>query len=51
MHKTIHDVTMGIESFGFNAAIAKLYAFTNTLARNRTPAVRETRRAAQRWRS
>ena len=32
MHKTIHDVTMGIESFGFNAAIAKLYAFTNTLA-------------------
>jgi leucyl-tRNA synthetase len=32
MHKTIHDVTMGVESFGFNAAIAKLYAFTNTLA-------------------
>ena len=31
MHKCIHDVTMGIESFGFNAAIAKLYAFTNTL--------------------
>jgi len=33
MHKTIHDVTMGIESFGFNAAIARLYAFTNVLAR------------------
>ncbi|MCP3969643.1 MAG: leucine--tRNA ligase [Rhodobacteraceae bacterium] len=33
MHKTIHDVTMGIESFGFNAAIARLYAFTNTIAR------------------
>jgi leucyl-tRNA synthetase len=33
MHKTIRDVTLGIESFGFNAAIAKLYAFTNTLAR------------------
>ncbi|MBD3679551.1 MAG: leucine--tRNA ligase [Rhodobacteraceae bacterium] len=33
MHKTIHDVTMGIESFGFNAAIAKLYAFTNTIAK------------------
>ena len=33
MHKTIHDVTGGVESFGFNAAIAKLYAFTNTLAR------------------
>lgn len=35
MHKTIHDVTMGIESFGFNAAIAKLYAFTNTLSKAR----------------
>ncbi|RFP86329.1 leucine--tRNA ligase [Rhodobacteraceae bacterium 63075] len=33
MHKTIHDVTMGIESFGFNAAIAKLYAFTNTVSK------------------
>jgi len=33
MHKTIHDVTMGVESFGFNAAIAKLYAFTNTLTK------------------
>ncbi len=31
MHKAIHDVTMGVESFGFNAAIARLYAFTNTL--------------------
>jgi leucyl-tRNA synthetase len=35
MHKTIRDVTLGIESFGFNAAIAKLYAFTNTLARSK----------------
>ena len=35
MHKTIHDVTMGVESFGFNAAIAKLYAFTNTLAKSK----------------
>ena len=34
LHRTIHDVTMGVESFGFNAAIAKLYAFTNTLARS-----------------
>ncbi len=33
MHKAIRDVTLGIESFGFNAAIAKLYAFTNTLAK------------------
>lgn len=40
MHKAIHDVSGGIESFGFNAAIAKLYAFTATLARSRagTPA-------------
>lgn len=34
MHKTIHDVTVGIESFGFNASIAKLYAFTNVLAKS-----------------
>jgi len=34
MHKAIHDVTGGVESFGFNAAIAKLYAFTNTLAKS-----------------
>ena len=35
MHRAIHDVTMGIESFGFNAAIAKLYAFTNVLAKSK----------------
>jgi leucyl-tRNA synthetase len=35
MHKTIRDVTNGVESFGFNAAIAKLYAFTNTLSRSK----------------
>ncbi|MDJ1009378.1 MAG: leucine--tRNA ligase [Paracoccaceae bacterium] len=35
MHRTIHDVTMGIESFGFNAAIAKLYAFTNVLSKSK----------------
>ncbi len=35
MHVTIHDVTMGIESFGFNAAIAKLYAFTATLQKSK----------------
>ncbi|MEM9552235.1 MAG: leucine--tRNA ligase, partial [Pseudomonadota bacterium] len=34
MHRTIHDVTLGLESFGFNAAIARLYAFTNTLAKS-----------------
>ncbi|WP_121061285.1 leucine--tRNA ligase [Chachezhania antarctica] len=35
MHKAIHDVTGGIESFGFNAAIAKLYAFTHTISRSK----------------
>jgi len=34
MHKTIHDVTGGVDSFGFNAAIARLYAFTNTLGKS-----------------
>ena len=33
-HRTIHDVTQAIESFGFNAAIARLYAFTNILAKS-----------------
>ena len=35
MHKTIHDVTLGVETFGFNAAIAKLYAFTATLHKSK----------------
>ncbi len=35
MHKAIHDVTMGIETFGFNASIAKLYAFTNVLTKSK----------------
>ena len=34
MHRCIHDVTMGLESFGFNAAIAKLYAFTSILQKS-----------------
>jgi len=34
MHKAIHDVTMGIESFGFNSSVARLYAFTNTLQKS-----------------
>ncbi|WP_170603224.1 leucine--tRNA ligase [Ruegeria arenilitoris] len=43
MHKAIHDVTGGVESFGFNASIAKLYAFTNTLSKSKagTAAKRE----------
>ncbi len=46
MQKTIHDVTGGLESFGFNAAIAKLYAFTNTLAKS--PAGNAEKREAAR---
>ncbi|MDA7425163.1 leucine--tRNA ligase [Thalassococcus lentus] len=38
MHKAIHDVSMGVESFGFNAAIAKLYAFTNAVSKSRAGA-------------
>jgi len=38
MHRTIHDVTQGIESFGFNAAIARLYAFTNVLQKSQAGA-------------
>ena len=38
MHKAIHDVTMGVESFGFNSSIAKLYAFTNILAKTKASA-------------
>ncbi len=34
MHKAIHEVTMGIETFGFNKAVAKLYEFSNTLQRS-----------------
>ncbi|WP_111735225.1 leucine--tRNA ligase [Roseovarius amoyensis] len=38
MHKTVHEVSGGVESFGFNSAIAKLYAFTNTLAKSQAGA-------------
>jgi leucyl-tRNA synthetase len=33
-HRAIHEVTQGIESFGFNKAVARLYEFTNTLAKS-----------------
>ena len=46
LHRTIHDVSMGLESFGFNAAIARLYAFTATLAKSAAGA--DARRAAAR---
>ena len=39
MHKAIKDVTSGVESFGFNASIAKLYAYTNTLAKSKAGSV------------
>ncbi|MBT8153497.1 leucine--tRNA ligase [Epibacterium ulvae] len=38
MHKAIRDVTLGVESFGFNASIAKLYGFTNTVAKSKAGA-------------
>ncbi|MEB8387459.1 leucine--tRNA ligase [Rhodobacteraceae bacterium KMM 6894] len=34
MHKAIQAVSAGVEAFGFNAAIARLYAFTATLAKS-----------------
>jgi len=34
MHKAIKEVTSGIESFGFNAAIAKLYGFSAILTKS-----------------
>ncbi|MEP1329176.1 leucine--tRNA ligase [Pseudophaeobacter sp.] len=35
MHKAIRDVTLGVESFGFNASIARLYGFTSILAKSK----------------
>ena len=43
-HKAMFEVTQGIESFGFNASIAKLYGFTNTIAKSK--AGREAKRFA-----
>lgn len=34
-HRTIADVTEGIEGFAFNKSIAKLYEFTNTLHKSK----------------
>ena len=34
-HKAIQEVTLAIESFGFNAAIAKLYSFTAILQKSK----------------
>jgi leucyl-tRNA synthetase len=47
MHKTIDGVTRDIESFGNNAAIARLYAFANAIQRSQAGATarREAMRA------
>ncbi|WP_368185967.1 leucine--tRNA ligase [Aestuariibius sp. HNIBRBA575] len=34
-HKAIFEVTQGVDSFGFNSSIAKLYGFTNVLAKSK----------------
>jgi leucyl-tRNA synthetase len=44
MHHAINDVTLGIESFGFNAAVARLYAFAGALGKSKAGA--DTRRDA-----
>jgi leucyl-tRNA synthetase len=38
MHKAINDVTGGVESFGFNAAIAKIYGFVATISKSKAGA-------------
>jgi leucyl-tRNA synthetase len=43
-HKAIIDVTLGVDSFGFNASIAKLYGFTSAIAKSK--AGREAKRFA-----
>ncbi|MEM9268039.1 MAG: class I tRNA ligase family protein, partial [Pseudomonadota bacterium] len=35
--RTIRDVTDGIEGFAFNKSVAKLYEFTNVLAKSKAP--------------
>ena len=34
MHRAIHEVTHGIEGFAFNKSVAKLYEFTNVMAKS-----------------
>ncbi len=45
-HRAIDDVTRGIEGFAFNTAIARLYAFTNAIAKSKAGA--EAKRRAMR---
>ena len=44
-HKAIDEVTKGVDSFGFNAAIARLYAFTNALAKSQAGTAAKTQAA------
>ncbi|KIT16720.1 leucine--tRNA ligase [Jannaschia aquimarina] len=44
--RAVHEVTEGIEGFGFNKAVAKLYEFTNAISKSDAGA--EARRAAMR---
>ncbi len=41
-HRAIHEVTQGIEGFAFNKAIAKLYEFTNSVAKSDASAEAKT---------
>ena len=41
-HRAIHDVTHGIEGFAFNKAVAKLYEFTNVVAKSDASAAAKT---------
>ena len=34
LHRAIHEVTLGLESFGFNKAVAKLYELANAIQRS-----------------
>ncbi|NKB26319.1 MAG: leucine--tRNA ligase [Rhodobacteraceae bacterium] len=38
MHHAINEVTLGIDSFGFNAAVARLYAFAGALGKSKAGA-------------
>ncbi len=42
MHKAIHEVTSGIESFGFNAAIAKIYGYAATIQKSKASKAAKT---------
>ena len=51
MHKAIRDVTLGVDSFGFNASIAKLYGFTNVLAKSKAGSATPNAQPPRPWHS